>query len=214
MAQKSRHGGRKAKSYHRRAPKIEPYDRALIVCEGIKSEPFYFKGLRSFHRLSSTNIHITPAEGSDPMSIVQYAEIEHENYDRIYCVFDRNGHANYHDAITRIRSVNSTGRNIFAATSWPCFEFWVLLHFRYSSAAFTTSGGRSSCDNVIIELKRHIPSYSKGLKSLFDDLNDKLETAIGYAKRLSQENTETRSNNPSTNIHELVEYLLNLKKTA
>ena len=65
---------RTAADYARRGPAREPYDLVLIVCEGTKTEPFYFDGLRVAERLSSANIKVTPAVGSDPMSIVQYAE--------------------------------------------------------------------------------------------------------------------------------------------
>lgn len=57
---------RKAADYARRAPAREPYDRVLIVCEGEKTEPQYFNGLRLAERLSSANIRVTPADGSDP----------------------------------------------------------------------------------------------------------------------------------------------------
>ena len=83
-------GRRRApESYSRRGPVRGPYDRVLIVCEGEKTEPHYFGGLRLHYRLSSANIEITRAHGTDPMSIVSFAEARLGNYDRAYCVFDR-----------------------------------------------------------------------------------------------------------------------------
>jgi hypothetical protein len=96
-------GGRAPKTYARRRPVREAYDSVLIVCEGAKSEPNYFNRLRNVYRLSSANVRITPAGGSDPMSIVSFAEDElaSAGYDRAYCVFDRDGHANYPQAIQK-----------------------------------------------------------------------------------------------------------------
>jgi hypothetical protein len=75
---------RTAGSYARRGPVREPYDRVLIVCEGKKTEPYYFGGLRLHYRLSSANIEITPANGTDPMSIVSFAEARLDEYDRAF----------------------------------------------------------------------------------------------------------------------------------
>lgn len=200
-------------TYTRRGPTREPYDVVLIVCEGAKTEPNYFNRLRTVYRLSSANVHITPADGSDPMSIVTYGEDRLRDFDRIYCVFDRDGHQNYDAALRRI-SNSDAGRNgkLVGIISWPCFELWVLLHFRYSSAAFVASGGRSPCENVVRQLKNYIPNYAKGHKTIFDDLAPHLNTGLQHAARLARENATTGSTNPATRVHELVDYLLKLKQ--
>ena len=77
---------RAAGSYARRGPVREPYDRVLIVCEGKKTEPYYFRGLRLHYRLSSANIEIMPADGTDPLSIVSFAQTRLGDYDRAFCV--------------------------------------------------------------------------------------------------------------------------------
>lgn len=117
----------------------------LIVCEGTRTEPAYFRGLRLIERLSNANIKITPAHGTDPLSIVQYAEQFADEYDCTYCVFDRDGHANYDEAVQRLEhsQLGRPGR-LIAVPSWPCFEVWLLLHFRYSSAAIVRAGRKSA----------------------------------------------------------------------
>lgn len=210
MARRQR---RRPETYARRGPTREPYDVVLIVCEGTKTEPNYFGRLRTVYRLSSANIYITPADGSDPMSIVTYGEARLGDFDRIYCVFDRDGHQNYDAALRRI-SNSDAGRNgkLVGITSWPCFELWALLHFRYSSAAFVASGGRSPCENVVRQLKDCIPNYAKGHRTIFDDLAPHLNTGLQNAVRLANENAATGSTNPATRVHELVDYLLKLKQ--
>jgi RloB-like protein len=203
---------RTAADYARRGPAREPYDLVLIVCEGEKTEPFYFDGLRVAERLSSANIKVTPADGSDPMSIVEYAERFIDDYDRVFCVFDRDGHANYDAAVQRIaRSPHSRLNRLFAIPSWPCFELWMLLHFRYSSGAIVAAGGRSSGEMALRELREFIPGYRKGRKSTYNELLPKRASAMTHAIRLQKENARTGANNPSTRVHELIDYLLNLR---
>jgi hypothetical protein len=201
-----------SRAYSRREPEREPYDLVLIVCEGTRTEPSYFRGLRLIERLSNTNIRITPADGTDPLSIVRYAEQLADDYDRTYCVFDRNGHANYDDALRRLAQsqVGRAGR-LIAVPSWPCFEIWLLLHFRYSSAAIVKAGRKSAGDRAVDELKRHLPNYRKGHEGIYQELLPNLDQAITHAARLRRDNERTGNNNPSTRVHELVQYLRRLK---
>ncbi|WP_199720954.1 RloB family protein [Neisseria chenwenguii] len=51
------------------------YKRILIVCEGEKTEPNYFIGIRSYYRLHTANIEISGDKcGSDPKSIVEVCQ--------------------------------------------------------------------------------------------------------------------------------------------
>src|ERR1700732_3973663 len=95
-----------AGAYRRRGAIREPYDVVLIVCEGEKTEPNYLHGLRNAYNLSSVNVRIIPPPGSDPLSIVKFAigELKRDpEYDRAYCVFDKDGHATFSAAVRRIR---------------------------------------------------------------------------------------------------------------
>src|ERR1700730_16503751 len=100
--------------YLKREPRREPYDVVLIVCEGQKTEPLYLKRLRSVHRLSSANIEILPSPSQDPINIVDYAEqrCQSDEFDRAFCVFDRDGHHGYERALRRISELKAAGRNI------------------------------------------------------------------------------------------------------
>jgi len=190
----------------------EPYDTVLIVCEGAKTEPFYFRGLRSSYRLSNANILITPAEGTDPVSIVKFAEQRVSQYDRTYCVFDRDTHPNYGAAIQRAaNSKPGIGGKLMAITSVPCFELWLLLHYRYSTAPIVASKGKSPGGIAEKELTRHIPKYKKGDENIFEIVNPLYQTALGNAKALHKHSVETASDNPHTRVYELVEYLRQLK---
>jgi len=153
----------------RRGPKREPYDRVLIVCEGEKTEPYYFNELKDHYRLSTANISVTPASGSDPLSIVHTAKSikadatrQRNPYDRVYCVFDRDEHANFEAACQQMADAR-----LDSARSWPCFEVWLLLHFRYSREPFARSGRRSPADNCIRKLReqRGMEDYQKARRA-------------------------------------------------
>lgn len=206
---------RPARGYRRKGPTREPYDVVLIVCEGEKTEPEYFEGLKNACRLSNTNIKVVPGDGNDPVSIVKHAlgEYRKGGYDRVFCVFDRNGHTNYHEALDRAAS-SPPGRKgrLEAITSVPCFEIWILLHFAYSTAPFTKTGNKSACDHVIDAVRDHMPEYQKAMTGVFEQLEVHTDRAVTYADRLGQHNRGTASENPATEVHELVKYLRELNR--
>jgi hypothetical protein len=71
--------------------------------------------------------------------------------------------------------------------------------------------GRSQ---LINDLLKEIPAYTKGTAYWFDDLKNRDRTAIKHAKQLIEHNKITKSTNPSTNMHELIEYLINLNNNS
>ena len=65
---------RAAIDLHRRKAKREPYAKVLIVCEGEKTEPYYFNNLKNHHALNNANVEITGESSSSPVGIFQYAQ--------------------------------------------------------------------------------------------------------------------------------------------
>ena len=213
----ARHKPRPAKSYRRKVAIREPYDVVLIVCEGEKTEPEYLKGLQRTCRLSNANITILPGDGTDPISIITHAHKLYRQaddaYDRVFCVFDRDGHVNYQQVLDQVaQSPLGKKGKLVAITSVPCFEFWVLLHFEYTAAPFTAVGGKSACDRVIEKVRAHFPGYQKAMVGVFANLLPHTDSAITRAETLAHHNHETGTSNPATKVHELVTYLQGLKK--
>lgn len=111
------------------------YDRILIVCEGSKSEKNYLQELCDFLKLNPANVEIDGNSGSSPISVVRYAKrrfseegMNGDTYDRVFCVFDRDAHSSYEQAIDECKKSKPV-RTFYAIASVPCFEFWLLLHF-------------------------------------------------------------------------------------
>ncbi len=209
---------REAESLRRQAAKRAPYDVVLIVCEGAKTEPFYLKGLRGHLRLSNANIFIADKKtGTDPLSVVNFAIKEFNKdpcYDRVYCVFDKDKHTTYAAAVDKIRSTHlKKGATLHAITSIPCFEIWLLLHFTYTTRSFISAGDTSDCSQVETEPKKYITGYQKGSRKIFEVIKDKTDVAIMNAKQLEAFHQTSGTDNPSTKVYELVEYLQDLRNT-
>nr|VFK26978.1 MAG: RloB-like protein [Candidatus Kentron sp. MB]VFK31237.1 MAG: RloB-like protein [Candidatus Kentron sp. MB]VFK75411.1 MAG: RloB-like protein [Candidatus Kentron sp. MB] len=188
----------------------------LIVCEGTKTEPQYFEELREKYQLDIVNIEITSANGTDPISVVHTAKSKQQNkkntrkrpFDRIYCVFDRDEHTNFNDACRQLEGLKKHG---FRATrSWPSFEFWLLLHFRYTRQPFQRDGRRTAAQNCENALKSEMSDYRKGKTGVFNQLFPQLEKANKNATRAREDAEKTGEDNPSTEVHELVGYLQNI----
>ncbi len=192
--------------------------RFLIVCEGMKTEPYYFYEFCHYHHLRTPRVSIAPGdEGSSPDCIVGYAEklfdedakLGPDRYDQVFCVIDRDKHPTYPTAIERIAKLKAEGKPFVSTPSIPCFEYWLLLHFNYTRQPFQAAGKRSICDNVIRELRKQkgFEGYAKAQKNIYSLLRDRTETAITHAQRAESDAENTGQNNPSTCVHHLVREL-------
>ena len=194
-------------SLKRGKPSREQNKRILIVCEDSKSSPSYFDRLRQHHKMSSKNVVITPNNNkSAPLNIVALAKnkIREDEFDIVYCVFDRDTHSTYDAALQNISKLKKIGIKIFAITSNPCFELWYLLHFGCSTRGLNSQ-------ELISELKKHaeFKNYKKGNKKccFFNKILDKIESATENSKLLSRNtniDVDKHHRNPCTYVHELV----------
>lgn len=205
------------KDLERKKAKRSSFEKVLIVCEGEKTEPNYFKELKDYYQLNTANVVVDGNCGSDPWSVYQHAQrlvnmakVDNDPYDKIFCVFDKDKHTSYQKTITAIFSK----KNFTAINSVPCFEYWLLLHFVSTNKPFSASGNKSICDKINEELKRkgRLPDYQKGALGIFEKLISKLGTAKTNAQRALIDSESNKTDNPSTYVHILVDYLQNLKK--
>ena len=194
---------------------LERQPRILIVCEDSKSSAYYFEDIKEDLRLSGVTVEGKRC-GSAPSSVLKFARQEYANskgdvYDRVYCVFDRDQHPCFDATLQTINGLKPKDK-FFAITSTPCFEFWLLLHFDYSSQAYKVTGNKSPCDNAHSDLKKKWTDYAKSKRGVYANTKDKLATATTNAKNLAIDNAKTNSINPQTNMHELIEYLQSIKR--
>ncbi len=207
---------KKAKDLERKLSERQQQSRILIVCEDSKSSAYYFQDMAEAFGLKAVDVRGKEC-GSAPSSVLEYAEQEYNEelksdpYDRVYCVFDRDQNKSFSPTIKKISILKTSGKPFFAITSTPCFEIWLLLHFGYCARSYMPVGKRSSCTQALSELRQNpnLAGYEKGAKGIYTMFSgQEMLDAIKHAKRLMQENQRTGSDNPSTNIYELVEYLI------
>jgi hypothetical protein len=203
---------RQTKDIERQKAQREPYDRVLIVCEDSKSSPAYLRAVCDELKLSTANIEIKGEEcDSAPISVVEYAIKlikKDKGYDQIYCVIDRDQHKRFQEALEKAK-----GKKIKMIVSIPCFEYWLLLHFKFTSEVFQAATG-SHCQTVISTLKQHLSGYDKSeLTKYYPLLKPKQEVAIKHAKQRESacEHEPLEQRNPYTQLHLLIECLKHLK---
>ena len=208
------HRAKSRQNTRRGRPFRDTHVRVLIVCEGSKTERNYFSDLATHYRLSDGAVTVVGL-GETPERVVEEAKSRryHESragdaYDKVFCVFDRDEHTEFERASTMARK---SGFEL--ARSWPCFEFWFLLHFRYTRMPFARSGSNSPADACLHELKKYWPEYAKNLERLFQSLRNSLDDAKRHAIRVAREAEREDEPNPSTEVHKLVDYLRLLVST-
>lgn len=197
----------------RKESKRKPYDVVLVVCEGT-TETNYFKALWAYLKLNPANIDIKVCpQGNDPVTIVTFALDEHKfnGYDQIYCVFDKE-HKNYQDALGIINFNSQKNKiPIHAITSVPCFEYWLLLHYEDTTRPYNKKGKKSTGDQLKSELKKYIKNYNEADKDIFEKTKSNLKQAIGRARQIDKAQERNCTDNPSTSVYRLVEYLMAIK---
>ena len=198
------------KDLARRSTLRDGYARILIVCEGRKTEPNYFLGLKHSLRLGTANVDITGDSDPNPTRVVAFAKKRyHEEkknelpFDYVYCVFDKDRHTDYQEALSQIKNAKPEG--VFhAITSVPCFEYYLLLHYIYSAKPYTSA-------EVLSTLKRHYENYQKNDEKIFSTVQSRLETAKTRAEKSLVDANQNNTDNPSTNAHILVEFMQNIR---
>lgn len=210
---------RKPKSSKRKEPQKEAYDKILIVTEGQKTEPHYFDEIKSTYKISSLNITINGDSRSSPGFVLKLAkELEKKEskqgspFDKVFIVIDRDDHACFDKTISEIAKMK--GDQFTAVPSVPCFEYWLLLHLKHTAKCYKSIVGNTAANQVLSELKAFplMVDYGKGSKGIFTKLLDKLEIAKKRATKINEQTREIGEQCPTTEMHELVDYLQNLKR--
>ena len=191
----------------RRASRGLPPRRVIIiVCEGARTEPSYFEGLRQRRRLRTAQVRVFPGRtsGNEPSTLIGFArklQVEFPTAE-VFCVFDYDGRPQIMELLDQCRAKPE----LRPVLSNPCVELWFLLHYEYFAREETQQ-------DLKRRLRAHIPRYEKLGTSLYDLLESHQARALPRARRL-RENHEALGRlpqaNPSTSVDILVEVLYSL----
>jgi hypothetical protein len=188
-----------------RQQNIRPLRRFLIVCEGEKTEPNYFKAFPENPEVyDAIDIYGT---GYNTVSLVDEAirlktkaRDEKKPYIEVWCVFDKDSFSVEQFTAALILA----GKNqIKCAYSIEAFELWYLLHFNYYDSALS----REQYKDKLSELLNR--AYLKNDPNMYKLLEKKQSTAIQNAQKLfiRQYKLPLREQNPITIVFELVKRL-------
>ena len=165
----------------------------LIVCEGKKTEPNYFKGLkrkineRFGHKVDVKIPDIdVKGTGMNTTSLVKYTQktVNHANrvYGQVWVVFDKD---DYNDEQFD-SAIDNCNYNV--AWSNPNFELWLLAHFKKVNRYI-------SKEEVLEELskefqKKGLGEYTKNDTNIFYKVTSqgKLHTAIKNCENMEELN--------------------------
>jgi len=186
----------------------------LIVVEGKETERRYLLGLRARLELKSANVVVVHAGATDPQNMISAAvELREQReelaknslltapYDEVWVVFDTE--AQNHVRAKQLPSAIALAksRNVLIALSNPCFEFWLLLHYIFTTKPFQNPKA------VITALRKCDPGYKKSdlpMQELVAAVRKAIANAISCVKYHASSGGD---GNPSTHMHCLVDSL-------
>ena len=189
--------------------------KILIVSEGTKTEPNYFKAFSSLNRGTIVYDIEVKGEADNTINVVDKAiELRDKGeYDSVWAVFDKDSFPdkNFNAAI-----IKAEQNGIGCAWSNEAFELWYLYHF----VNRVTAMSRKEYEQAISDSVNKSPNYTskKAYKYQKKDPNNyqimttygSMEDAIKYAEAQSQKYTDNRfaTHNPCTMVYKLVRLLI------
>ena len=215
--------GKSPRDARRRPARREERERTLIVTEGSKTEPDYFRRLIRDLGLTTARVKITGEGGSAPISVVEYGEgllADDPDFEHVFLVFDLDRHDTYDEAIDKAKAVKPRNapetQGVEAIPSIPCFEIWYLFHVSGDRRPYSTGAGVGSpAQELIRDLKAShdcFAAYDKATcDAFFDEIRPMREKACTRADKVLNEALRDGQRcfreNPSTRVHLVVRKL-------
>lgn len=216
---KKRKQDRKRRQHDFKIPKANSF---LIITEGERTEPLYFKGIQKLIKKKiGGNVEVVEipiisiyGAGSSTERIIEKTEKIVKDakfmYQNIWVVFDKDDFEDFDEAI---KIGKSKGYKI--AWSNQSFEYWLYMHFHYSDSALHRADWNKKLDEIFSQYNLGDGCYRKNYENIYDlvDSFNGVNTAIKNAKRRMANFVEGKdlpsTYDPGTKVHELV---MELKK--
>lgn len=214
---KKRRETRKKRQYEYKTPRANSF---LIVTEGKRTEPLYFKGMQKLIKekiggvVDVVEIPVIDiyGEGCSTGTLIELTEKMVKDakiiYQNIWVVFDKDDFDDFDQAIR-------AGRNKGYKIAWSnqSFEYWLYLHFYYSVSALHRDDWKNKLDDIFKQYQLGDGKYRKNYEDIYNMVNiyDGVATAINNAKRrmaaFDEEKTKPSNFDPGTTVYKLVEEL-------
>ncbi|SNX53709.1 RloB family protein [Thermoanaerobacterium sp. RBIITD] len=212
-----RHRRERKENAKKRAP-----NRYLIVCEGKKTEPNYFEGIkRKINEQYSQSVRVEEqiemdieGTGRNTNDLVSFTEYIINRsvmpYGHVWVIFDKDSFSD-DQFNSAIEQAHSKGYQ----TGWSneAIELWFLLHFEYLNAGITRE---QYCEKLTRYFKQFgIGKYEKNMKDIFELLTQygNVDQAIKWSEKLLKMHEEIGNMHskakmkPATTVFELVREL-------
>jgi hypothetical protein len=211
---KKRREQRKQRKHAFKKPKANSF---LIVTEGERTEPLYFKGIqKQIKEKIGGNVDVVEApsidvigEGSSTGKLIEITEEVVKNakiiYQNVWVVFDKDDFEDFDEAI-------KIGENKGYRIAWSnqSFEYWLYMHFYYSDSALHRDEWCRKLDQVFAQYNLGDGCYRKNYDDIYAivDSFQGVDTAIRNAKRRMSDFDDNRDlpskYDPGTKVYELV----------
>ena len=207
--------------------KINPV--ILIITEGSKTEPMYFDNFRTRQTNIDVRIVGNKSDGAKTdydhlldkaVAYKKEEQISIEYGDSTWIVADGDIDFKTQGALdTKNKKLlhsreKARSKDIEIIISNPCFEFWYLLHFMYSTKHF------NDYRSVQAELNKYIPNYEKS-KDIYSQLSSYTGKATEHAKRIEKSHINNGYSlpfgldvSPYTDVYKLIEKFPNIYPTT
>lgn len=194
--------------------KLPPY--TMIVCEGVKTEPFYIQGfvdkVNERYKSISKEPHIVVyGTGRNTNGLIRFidkmiAEGKWTRYKKFWLMYDKDDFPADNFDNTQFEAEARKDPIMAVAWSNESIELWFLLYFE----DYCANNGR---EQYIEKLNKYF-EYSKAREDLCDVLTEKgsLEDAMRRARKKYQEFLDAKISSmsqmvPATRVYELIEEL-------
>lgn len=185
----------------------------FIALEGKnKTEKLYLRALNKDFG-DKYSLQFTPGGETDPRNMwhslqnLMSGSFSMEDEDKAYCVCDSDFESYKQEKLNDLKR-NSLQDSAQFIISNPCFEIWLLNHFRYSTRQYSTFQELKS------DLCKHIEGYEKNSDYYHSHLRTKTKEAVlNSNKQIYEVNRDKHSEdkvpkNPGTEMAKLVENFL------
>ena len=187
--------------------------KIYILCEGADkhSEYAYLGALIKDTPIKGDKVQIelAPTKYNTGRELVEEAskkiDKKFKNIDEAWVVYDQDGYSLHKETFEFAKE-----KGVKIAFSATAFEFWILLHYEYTTKQFPKS------EDIIKELKdKDFIDYAKNSKDVYSLTKEKLSVAKQNAKKIRIEvekydgNKKIYERNPYTNLDLLIEEIQN-----
>lgn len=193
-------------------------EKILIISEGKKTEPNYFRGMANCindkYRKYTQNERVICVEGTgyNTEGLYQYIDKnktpdEMREYKQIWLVYDKDDFPKDRFDNTDARARETKDSNWHTAWSNESFELWLLWHFQ----EYTADTHRTEYVKL---LKKHLHEYKKNDEDIYQkvitqgNLDDAIRRAKARIKYYEDQNIKTPSKmKTASTVYKLVELL-------